>query len=203
MNMEIPAPVPAPHPALTLAGIVASIFVGLLQLVANRAPSLGAFAIPLHSRISRTRNRFLLFLTRLAAGRFPRLRTPGAARKGGPAPANIPRRPLWLVAIIGYQAAGYASQLQHLLNNPETLTTLAAAPPHALASAARTLRPLCRILGVTLPAILQPPPAAPRPKPVKPPRPKPVALPPLLPLYPQSRPRPLPFMNFGKKLRPV
>ena len=34
----------------------------------------------------------------------------------------------------------------------------------------------------------------------KPQKPK---LPPLLPLYPQRRPRPLPFMNFSKKTAPA
>ena len=39
--------------------------------------------------------------------------------------------------------------------------------------------------------------ARPKPKPQKP------KLPPLLPLYPQRRPRPLPFMNFSKKTAPA
>ena len=200
MNMEQAAPVPASPPPPSLATRVASIFVGLLTLIANRAPALGALTWPLHTRITRVRNRFVRLLTLLAAGRVPRLRAPETSRNGGPPPARIPTRKLWLVATLGYQAAGYASQLQHLLDDPETLALLAAAPPHARASAARTLRPLARIIGVTLPAMLQPPP---RPKPIRPPRPKPAPLPPLLPLYPQRRPRPMPFMNFAKKPRPA
>ena len=189
--------------AEAFARAIVLIFTPLLQLIANRAPSLGVLTWPLHTRITRARNRLVRLLAALAAGRLPRLRAPGNARPGGTPPLNIPRRPLWLVATLGYQAAGYGSQLQHLLNDPATLATLAAAPPRTLAAAARTLRPLCRILGVTLPAILQPPPASLRRKPAKPPRLKPAPLPPLLPLYPQRRPRPLPFMNFGKKLPPA
>ncbi len=74
---------------------------------------------------------------------------------------------------------------------------LAAAP-----QAGRILRPLCHMLGIALPAILQLPAPPPRRKPVKPPRPKPAPLPPLLPLHPQRRPRPLPFIDVLRKNRP-
>ena len=185
------------------ARALANIFAPLLQLIANHLPLFGAITWPLHTRITRARNRLLRLLAALAAGRFPRLRAPRLGQKGGPPAPYLPRGKLWLIAKLGYRAAGYAAQFQHLLDQPETLAILAAAPPHARAAAARTLRPLARLLGIILPAILQPPPAPARPKPIKQPRPKPAPLPPLLPLYPQRRPRPMPFMNFTKKPRPA
>ncbi len=81
------------------------------------------------------------------------------------------------------------------------LATLAAAPPRAVASCARTLRPLGHRLGVDLPAILQPPPRPPAP--AKPARRKPALLPPLLPLYSQRKPTPMPFLTPLRKFRPA
>ena len=46
-------------------------------------------------------------------------------------------------------------------------------PPSALNAIARTLRPLCRLLGVDLPAALRPPAPKPRPPRQKPPEPPP------------------------------
>jgi hypothetical protein len=51
-----------------------------------------------------------------------------------------------------------ASQLRHLLADPEMTALIQAAP-----QAGRLLRPLCRNLGVELPPCLQPPPRPPRP----------------------------------------
>ena len=97
-------------------------------------------------------------------------------RKGGPPIPDLSRRSTWVIAPVGHHAAGYASQFQFLLNDPATLATLAAAPPAAQKSASRILRPLCHILGVTLPPILQrqAPAAKPRlPRPVRPRTPPP------------------------------
>jgi len=85
---------------------------------------------------------------------------------------------------------------------PQTLATRAAAPPRAVASCARTLRPLGHRLD--LPPILQPPPRPQRPPaPAKPARQKTAPLPPLLPLYPQRKPRPMPFLTPLRKFRPA
>jgi hypothetical protein len=68
-----------------------------------------------------------------------------------PARLRLPRRPGWLRAVsLDTVAAG--SQLQHLLNDPEMLALLDAAP-----GLVRLLRPLCRMLAVRLPAHLDPP----------------------------------------------
>jgi hypothetical protein len=67
----------------------------------------------------------------------------------------------------------YASQLEYLLRDPEMAALVAAAP----ASLGRPLRSLCRMLGLTPPPILAPPPRPAKPKPApaapKPPKPPP------------------------------
>ncbi len=54
-----------------------------------------------------------------------------------------PRRFGWLVRLAAYQAAGYGSQLRAVLETPEMVALLVAAP-----QAARILSPLCRMLAV-------------------------------------------------------
>jgi hypothetical protein len=59
----------------------------------------------------------------------------------------------WLVWAVGYQAAGFGSQLQAVLSEPEMVALLTATP-----RAGRILRPLCRMLAVDI-ALLRPRPA--------------------------------------------
>ncbi len=49
----------------------------------------------------------------------------------------------WLVVLMKHRAAGYGSQLQHILEQPEMAALLAASP-----QARRVLRPICRMLAV-------------------------------------------------------
>ena len=56
----------------------------------------------------------------------------------------------WLVRAAAWQAAGYGSQLRHVLGQPEMVELLMAAP-----QAARVLLPLCRMLAVET-ALLRP-----------------------------------------------
>ena len=49
----------------------------------------------------------------------------------------------WLVRAASWQAAGYGSQLRHILVQPEMVELLKAAP-----QAARILRPVCRMLAI-------------------------------------------------------
>jgi len=200
----IPAQVRAHAPAL--AAKLAQILADLARLIFARLPAFGPLAVPLHNRVAGVARRLAALLAHLAAGRLPRPHAPrpkaeDGPRHGGPPPVNLPTRRGWIVQTLGHHAAGYASQLQFLLNDPQTLATLAAASPQAVASIARTLRPLCRRLGVDLPAILQPPPRPPAP--TKPARPKSAPLPPLLPFYPQRKPRPYPFLTPLRKFRPA
>ncbi|MCC6718099.1 MAG: hypothetical protein IT555_09450 [Acetobacteraceae bacterium] len=200
----------APHPAAALALRLDSILAPLLLVITAGFRILGRFAQPVWTRFSRGRLRLARLLANLAAGRLPRLRAPRPGRTGGaPAPYS-PQGRLWLVRKLGYRAAGHASQLNHLLQAPETQALLATAPPAALAALGRTLRPLCRLLGVDLPpALLRAAriagqaAGAPRPEPRKPARPRPPQPAPLLPLYPQHRPRLILYPNPPRKIRPA
>ena len=185
--------------ALDLAARLAAILSPLLALLNRYAPALGAVHLPLHARLRRAGERLARLRPRLAAGTF-RPRTPRPSTKGGPPPFPLPRKRAWIVAKLGHHAAAYMSQLQFLIDNPQTQALLAAAPPEALKSLGRTLRPVARLLGVDLPPELRLPPNPPRPKPAKPEKPKP---PPLLPLHPQRRPRDYPFLRFGPKPKPA
>jgi hypothetical protein len=130
-------------------------------------------------RVSRTRHRLERLLARVAAGWLPGPTAPRApvvadpavprrTRVGAPALGRLPRGRMWLVRMLGYHVAGSGSQLDHLLTDPAMAEFVAAVP-----SAARMLRPLCHILGISPPALGFPPP--PNPRPAKPPRQKRVA----------------------------
>ena len=184
-----PGPIAA-HPATQLAARIAAIIASITGLVFRHSPHFGDLAIPLHNRIAGVARRITVLLARLAAGRLPRPHTPRPGRKGSLRPIRFSRRQAWLVHQMGHHAAAYSSQLQHLLHEPATAALLAQADPRSLAGIARTLRPLCRMLGIVLPPALQPPPAPRRIRPPRPPRPTP---PPLRsPLYPRRFARDMP-----------
>ena len=108
-----------------------------------------------YQRVNRAQNRFLALMERvrmgsqrvgerrvapvLAAGEVP----VGVPRASKPAGIVLPRRFGWLVHLVGYQAAGHASQLAHLLDDPEMVALVRDVP-----QARRILAPLCRMLGV-------------------------------------------------------
>ena len=166
-------PINPQGPQLATAEIAARldcILALLMSVVAAHFRILGPLTLPLWTRISRTRQVFARLLALLAAGSTPRRpgsrtwrRPPDAAPAppigAGPVP-RLSRRFAWIVARIGYRAAGQAGQLDYLLQQPGVAAILAASP-----GTARALRPLCRILGITLPPALCLPPRPPRPKP--------------------------------------
>jgi hypothetical protein len=88
---------------------------------------------------------------RFQAGRLWRVATRAVATDGNvadrrmPAVASLrwPGRFGWLVRAASYHAAGYGCQLRVILERPEMVELLLAAP-----QAARILRPLCRMLAV-------------------------------------------------------
>ena len=143
----------------------------------------------LWTRIGRMAARFQTLFDRWRAGALPK---PDAARPGRPnrAPApRLPTRHAWIVAAVGYQAAGHASQLSALMAQPEFNDFIAAVP-----QSGRLLRPLCRMLGIT-PA----PPGLARPTKPRPPRQRTVPEP-RLRLADLRRPRiPPPLLPFRKK----
>ncbi len=174
----------AAHPdsVRDLAARLDSILGGLLLLIAAQFRRLGPLTLPLWIRISRARQRLGRLLARLADGTLPKPGKPRPGRPGGPPAAKLPRGQAWLVAILGYHAAGRSAQLNTLLADPAIAAAIAGAPPHAHVAIARTLRPLCRLLGVDLPAVLQLPKRLrksrpPRARPAQP-RTKPPVIPP-------------------------
>ncbi len=155
-----------------------------------------------YDRIARAAIRFQSLFARWQTNTLPTPRPSHAGQPYTPRPKPyFPTRHAWLAGSTDHHVRGRASQLEHLLARPDMAEFLTAVP-----QAGRILRPLCHMLGINLPAVLLLPPTLAReggqPRQPKPTREKP-KLPPLLPLYSQRRPRPMPFMNFSKKPTPA
>jgi hypothetical protein len=71
---------------------------------------------------------------------------------------NVPRTWAWLLPLVPCEAASYASQLSHLLQEEEMQLRLAAEP-----RLGRAFRPMCRMLGID-PAVLRLPPVERKPR---------------------------------------
>ena len=130
---------------------------GVCRTVAACVGSLGRPArlpqpmlMEVHRRVSQAQARFLALMERVRTGRqrggwsrtAPVLATgglPGVSRAG----IVLPRRFGWLVGLVGYEVAGRASQLAHLLADPEMAALVRDVP-----QARRILAPLCRMMGV-------------------------------------------------------
>ena len=188
-----------------ISGRLGRILMALAALIAHaflHDPRHVALINPLWSYITRTARRFDRHIARLVAGKLriytPRPASGAAAARPARPRTRLPTDRAWLIAAIGYRAAGYRSQLNHLLSEPETAALIAASP-----QAARLLRPICHLLGITAAAIQPrrvgrrsathhfPVPAAPAAEPTRrAPSPllaataRPAALPPLYPGYP-------------------
>ena len=171
----------------TLAAVFSIILSGLRAAVANssalrslnpahaeRVRARTAMLVLVWGRIGRMANRFEKLFARWRANTLPNrtLPRPRPARASEPAtPRKNPGWPTgraWLVHVVGYEAAGRASQLQHLLAHPDMAAFLHAAP-----QAGRILRPLCHMLGIAPP--LAPAPLEPQPPPTRRPARKPRA----------------------------
>ena len=158
-----------------------------------------------YDRIGRAATRFQALFTRWQTNTLLTPRTsPAQSRQSTPKP-YFPAGHAWLAGSTDHHVRGRASQLEHLIASPDMAEFLTQVP-----RAGRILRPLCQMLGITMPAALlllpsrrsrgEPEGRQPHPQPTKPKREKP---PPLLPLYPQRRPRPMPFMDAIRKSRPA
>ena len=131
----------APELVQRLGWIVA----GLAAVVARRflrEPKFFALIIPLWSWLGRSGRRFGRVTVQTQVAVPVRVLTPRVARSR-PVEVRLPSRRGWLVRALGYEAAGYGSQLAALLAEPELQALLLATP-----AAGRILRPLCRMLGV-------------------------------------------------------
>ena len=95
--------------------------------------------IALHRRITRAYKRLQLILALAALGKEPRQHTPRPTRaQTTQRPKSVlPRRRGWGSAMFGHHATAYGSQLNHLLNQPETIALLRAAPARTRIAAAR------------------------------------------------------------------
>ena len=123
---------------------VGLILAALAAVVARRFlqnPKLVLLIVPLWHRLTKVSVR----LGRVRARGLAPVRARQAGVRRGP--AVLPRGKAWLLHELGYEAAGHASQLAHVLSAPAAQAVLAAMP-----GAGRVLRPLCRMLG--LPAAL-------------------------------------------------
>jgi hypothetical protein len=130
------------------------------QVQLRRDPACGPLFQLLWNRVGRAARLVGRLHALWQQGRLPRPRPSRAGRRTTvPAPSRpeFPRRRAWLVDLGGHHAAGSGSQLQYFLQRPDAAEFLAAVP-----QAGRHLRPLCRMLGVDLPPVLQLPPRAPR-----------------------------------------
>ena len=144
-----PLPAPASLLAADLARRVGLILAAVAALVARRflrEPRLVGLIVPLWSRLNRSARRFERLMARIAAGTLPAPRRV-TARPVHPLPpprrAGLPTGRGWLVRALGHEAAGCASQLEHLLAEPGAAGLVAATP-----AAQRILRPLRHMLGV-------------------------------------------------------
>ncbi|MGC8469076.1 MAG: hypothetical protein ACP5NI_04125 [Acetobacteraceae bacterium] len=106
------------------------------------------------SRLRRIGARFARLAARIPAGAPPRPhRTLALARRATPPAsrpphrwAGLPRRPGWLLRFLPPMVYPAKSQLEYLLADPEMAALLAASP-----GLRRSLRPLCRMLGLPVP----------------------------------------------------
>ena len=114
----------------------------------------------LYRRLGEICGKMERLVARFQAGRLLR-RVPGAkaaARRAVKTGTRIwPGRFGWLVRAASYQAAGYGSQLRHILEQPDMVEVLKASP-----QAARILRPVCRMLAIES-SLLRPGVVAPEP----------------------------------------
>ena len=152
----------------------ATILFGLRAEIAAQAArdrARTALLVLVWGRIGRMGTRLEKLFARWRANTLPNrtLLKPRPSRAGeSRTPREMPHLPTghaWLVVIMGYDAAGRGSQLQHLLAHPDLPEFLDAAP-----QAGRILRPLCRMLGVIPPPQLlrpEPPPLDPTQPPAR------------------------------------
>ncbi len=130
--------------SLSMLGLRAAV----ADRIAGNAVSVALMTL-IYFKLQRIENRVLWLIAAIREGR---LRggwlCPGRASavwaQGSRRPeVRLPRGVAWLCGLVPYKAAGFGSQLRHLFGDPEFVALLAASP-----QLRRTLRPLCRMLGI-------------------------------------------------------
>ena len=137
-----------PDTAPELARRFAVIMAGLGALIARRflkMPHLAGFTLLLWGRLNRSVRRFYRALTQPPA----KARAARARMECGDGtrarPVALPPGRGWIVRELGWEAAFYLGQLEALLAEVATRAALARVP-----AAGRILRPICRMLGVSV-----------------------------------------------------
>lgn len=136
-----------PETAPELARRFAMIMAGLGALVARRfvaMPHLTGFTLLLWGRLNRSVQRFYRALTIPAKLHAPRARVERTRQVR----LRLPSGRGWIMRELGWEAAAYLLQLEALLADMATQAALAQAP-----RAARIMRPICRMLGVSAPLL--------------------------------------------------
>lgn len=149
MNSLVPSPI-----FLSLADVMRSLRVAVAAW-GGRGVLGPVLLFLLHRRIGEIGRRIAGIVLRFEAGRVLRrsVSVRGAeviAVRRSRGKRVWPGRFGWLVQAAGFEAAGFRSQLQAVLETPEMVALLAAVP-----QARRVLRPLCRMLAVEV-SVLRP-----------------------------------------------
>ena len=160
-------PTPPPAPAARFARLIAALCEAVGARVAGpgRPGLAGPLVILIWTRLKRMAERVARLAARAEAGTLPppRSRPATPRRTAAPPYQRLPRGAAWLIRQVPAAAFG-AGQVEALLADPDMAALIAAAP-----QIGRTLRPLCHMLGVSLPpALRRPPPASPSPLPAPP-----------------------------------
>ena len=182
-----------------------------MAALAHRQPPLQALLGLVYARLGRIASRFARLAARVPANAPPRPHRnrphpdrphPNRPDTPGPPPqatalqatapraaaanrwAHLPRRPGWLLRLVPPMVYPAKSQLEYLLADPAMAALLAASP-----GLRRTIRPLCRMLGLDPPPAPRPPPDPAPPDPA-PPDPAPPAPAPAASAAGISAPRP-------------
>jgi hypothetical protein len=138
---------------LTVAERIAMILEGLGRAVAARitprrpgGAMVASLILLVWTRIRRVDGQIQWLLALFLAGRLRVVVGVQAGRGGAGVPGvmrRVPSRFGWLLGLVPYEAAGFASQLRAVLAEPEMVALLEASP-----QARGVLGPLCRMLGV-------------------------------------------------------
>ena len=137
-----------PDGAPELARRFAWIMAGLGALIARRflkMPHLSRFTVQLWNYLNRATRRFYRALTRKPGkvrAKRERVERPDDARARAVA---LPSGRGWIVRELGWEAAAYLSAMEVLLSEIGTQAALAGSPRASL-----VLRPICKMLGVTV-----------------------------------------------------